>query len=270
MQLFVSLMVLLAIAPEASPQTGSSNPPENQPVARKTGNSRGLPARTSSTEASPMLCFQPGVGWQRIPPGQSNETVTRDATGEAATADPPSAAARPLSAKRANSAECGGTLTGQKELGAGAETHLNPNRAIRTAGAATSFHVHAQFPPKDSAGLNPIRTTPGALPSASTSASGAAPDELSGQGDGRRFHAYVSSIKLRRWIRNAPDFRTRKKLEQLRDNAETKSRHVRADSKTGKLAGKRRQGERVRGSSPCGQPWLAAGSRAFPEMACHP
>ena len=55
-RLFVSLLVLLAAAPEASPQTASSSPPASQAVVRKTGktgNSRSSPARNSMAARRP-------------------------------------------------------------------------------------------------------------------------------------------------------------------------------------------------------------------------
>ena len=69
------------------------------------------------------------------------------------------------------------------------------------------------------------------------SASEAGPDEHSDQVGDRAFHAYISPIKLRRLIRNAPDFRTRMKLQQLQNNPatqfDTKRRSIR---KTGQRA----------------------------------
>jgi len=69
------------------------------------------------------------------------------------------------------------------------------------------------------------------MPSASTYfASETESNARSDQVGVRAFHAYTSSIKLRRLMRNAPDFRTRIKLQQLQNNlansaAPNKSRH---------------------------------------------
>src|SRR5258708_3558560 len=153
-RLFVSLLVLLAAAPKASHQTASSGPSRSQAMVRKTGktgNSRSSPARNSMAEASPVLCFQPGVGWQRILTGGAN---------------PPSADASSLSAKQAHSAQCPGILTDKKGLGAGVEALaiLHPKRTIRSAGSAktgavTSLQV-PPFHPNGSAGLKSMTTTP--------------------------------------------------------------------------------------------------------------
>lgn len=245
-RLFVSLLVLLAAAPEASPQTASSGPPRSQAMVRKTGNGRSSPARNSMAEASPVLCFQPGVGWQRILTAQPTGSAARDASGPAGGANPPSVDASLLSAQQAHSAQCPGILTDKKALGAGVETLaiLHPNRTIRSAGSAktgtvTSLQV-TPFHPNGSAGLNSMRMTPSAMPSA---------DEHSDQVGERAFHAYISSIKLRRLIRNAPDFRTRMELQQLQNKPPTKLHHARVDTKTGQVTGKPLQGERVRATS---------------------
>jgi hypothetical protein len=254
-RLFVSLLVLLAAAPEARPQTGSSSPPGVVRKTGKTGNSRSSPAQNSMAASSPVLCFQPGVGWQRIPTGQPNGSATGDASGPPAAANPPAVDARLLSAKQAQSAACAGILPDKQELGAGVGTLtiLNPNRAIRSAasakpGAVPSFQVNSLLHPNGSAGLNSVRMTPGAMPSASTHfASEAEPDDYADQLGGRAFHAYISPIKLRRLIRNAPDYRTRKKLQQL--NPATKLHHAKVDTNTGQLAGMLLQGEPVRATS---------------------
>jgi hypothetical protein len=137
-------------------------------------------------------------------------------------------------------------LTDKKGLGAGVEALaiLHPNRTIRSAGSAktgtvTSLQV-TPFHPNGSAGLNSMRMTPSAMPSA---------DEHSDQVGERAFHAYISSIKLRRLIRNAPDFRTRMELQQLQNKPPTKLHHARVDTKTGQVTGKPLQGERVRATS---------------------
>jgi hypothetical protein len=225
-RLFISLLVLLAAAPKASPQTASSGPRAHQEVVRKTGqpgNSRSSSARNSTAKTSPGLCFQPGVGWQHTLMGQSH------------------------------SAECPGILTNKGELGARAGTPaiLNPNRSIRSAGlakpgAATSSQVDASLHP-NSAGLHSMTVTPRAVPSAPTHfASEAGADEHSDQLGARAFHAYISSIKLRKSIRDASDFRTRMKLQQLQNSPATKLHNTGIDAKAGQVAGKPPHGERAR------------------------
>jgi hypothetical protein len=255
-RLRVSLLVVLAAAAEASPQTASSGPPANQAFVHKTGksgNSKSSPGGNSHAEASTGLCFQPGVGWQRIVTGQPNGSATRDAIGSLGAANPQSAYPRLSSAKQARSVECGGILTDKNELGAGVGTFAipNPNRATRSTGskkpgAVTSFDVNPPFHPNSRASLNSIGITPSAMPSAPLLFnSEAGSDEHSDQVGERAFHAYISSIKLRKLIRNAPDFRTRMKLEQLQKNPAPQLHHARVDTKTGQGSRKPLRGERV-------------------------
>jgi hypothetical protein len=238
MRLSISLLVLLAAAPKASPQTASSGPRAHQEIVRKTGqpgNSRSSSARNSTAKTSPGLCFQPGVGWQPI------------ASGPAGGPNPHSVYPTSLSAKQSHSFECPGILTDNGELGAGIGTSaiLNPNRSIRSAGSAKPGAVTSSRAPlhPNSAGVHSMAGTPSALPSAPTHfASEAGPEEHSDQLGARAFHAYISPIQLRKAIRNASDFRTRMKLQQLQNNQVTKLHNTRTDAKPGKPT----HGERVR------------------------
>jgi hypothetical protein len=237
-RLFISLLVLLAAAPKASPQTASSGPSAHQEIVRKTGqpgNSRSSSARNSIAKTSPGLCFQPGVGWQPI------------ASGPAGGPSPHSVYPTSLSAKQAHSFECPGILTGKGELGAGIGTSaiLNPNRSIRSAGSAKLGAVTSSGAPlhPNSAGVHSMTVAPSAVTSAPKHfASEAGPDEHADQLGARAFHAYISSIQLRKAIRNAPDFRTRMKLQQLQNDRATKLHNTRIDAK----ADKPTHGERVR------------------------
>jgi hypothetical protein len=214
-RILVGVLMLLAAAPEASPQTAQSGPPTRQGALRKTGklgNSGSSPATGATPGAMPGLCFQPGVGWQSILPEPPGVPATRDThtsrglaeRGSASGANPESVYARFSNAKQAQSAECAGNSANKKALGAGAEK---------------SLHTKS---PYGSAGLKPVRMMPNAMPPAPTYfASEAESNARSDQVGVRAFHAYISSIKLRRLIRNAPDFRTRIKLQQLQNNPAT-------------------------------------------------
>src|ERR1700759_4370291 len=105
-RLCISLLVLVGTAPPARPQAAPSGPAASQEIVRKSGkpgNSSGSPARKSIAEASPGLCFQPGVGWQRSPTEKHNGSVVSGA-------------------KQTHSFECSGILTDKGESGAGAGT----------------------------------------------------------------------------------------------------------------------------------------------------
>jgi hypothetical protein len=244
-QLLVSLMLLLAANTEASPQA-QSGPPAGQVVSRQTrkaGNSRSSLTTGAIPGALPGLCFQPGVGWQRVPPEPSgapaklgtNASPGLEASGSASGANPQSIYAQSSSSKPARSSECGGTSTNQKALIAGTEefTMFNRRASIRSAGftkpgTVPTLQMNSTQHAHGSAGLESGATTPSAMPPSPTYiASEAEPDARADQVNLRAFHAYVSSIKLRRLIRNAPDYRTRVKLQQLENNPATQSRKAR-------------------------------------------
>jgi hypothetical protein len=266
-KLLACLLMWLAAIPEASPQTAQSGPPTRQVVVRKTGksgNNRSSLATGTTPGPLPGLCFQPGVGWQTIPleppgvpatPG-TNGSIGLEVSRSTSVANAQSIHARSSSAKQAYAAECAGNSINKKALGAGAEklTTLNRPQAMRSAGSTkpgtvTSLHVNSlyhnsPYHANGSAGLESVGMTPSAMPPAPTyfsseAESDAHPDQVGV----RAFHAYTSSIKLRRLIRNAPDFRTRIKLQQLQNNPATQLHKARVVTKTGAAAGRPLQGE---------------------------
>jgi hypothetical protein len=260
-RLLVSLLLLLAANTEASPQTAQSAPPASQVVSRQTrksGNSRSSPATGAIPGALPGLCFQPGVGWQRIPleaPGVPAKLGTHastglEASGSTSVANPQSIDAQSSSAKPARSSGCAGIATNQKALiaGVGKSTILNHPGSIRSAGltkpgTVPSLQVNSPHHAKGSADLG---MTPSAMPPASTySGSEAEPDARADQVGDRAFHAYISSIKLRRLIRNTPDFRTRIKLQQLENNPATQSHKAGVGTQAGAAARRPLKGERA-------------------------
>ena len=178
--------LLLAAALQVSAQTGVGK-------TGKSGDTRISPARNSMAESSSRLCFEPGLGWRRNPATVHAPTVDATLSG----------------GKQARSAECDGILTDKKELAASG-TRAKP-------GAVDSFQANSQVHRNGGIRMNPMRTTPIAVPSTE-----AAPTEYAALVGKRAFHAYISPIKLRRLIRNGPDFRTRMKLEQLENKPVTK------------------------------------------------
>ena len=166
--------------------------------------------------------------------------------------------ARLLSAKQAHSAECRRNIDRQRVLGAGVEKFtILTHRTIRSAGSSETRHGHftpGQFAAPSEWQCRPELDGDDAERHAicpTYFASEAGPDEPSDQVGDRAFHAYISLIKLRRLIRNAPDFRTRMKLQQLQNNPATKLHHARVDAKTGQAARRPLKGERMsRSSSP--------------------
>jgi hypothetical protein len=257
-RILLGLLTLLAAAPEASPQIAQSGLPTRQAALRKTGKF-GKNGSSPATGAMPGLCFQPGVGWQSIlpePPGVSakpgtNGSIALEVSRSTSVVNAQSIDARSSSAKQVYAAECGGNSIDKKTLGAdvGRFTILNRPQAIRSAGSTkpstvTSLHVHSPYHANGSAALEPAGMTPSAMPPNPTYfASEAEPDVRSDQASVRAFHAYISSIKLRRLIRNAPDFRTRIKLQQLQNNPAAQLHKARVVTKTGAADWRPLQGE---------------------------
>jgi hypothetical protein len=258
-RLLAGLFLLLAAASEAHPQTAQSGPPTGQVAVRKTGKSgdKGSSQPTGSTAgALPGLCFQPGVGWQRVLTMHPDGSATRDLNtsmvleehGSASGANSHAVYARLSHAKQARSVECPGILTDKKVTGAGAErfTLLNRSRVMRSAEAAnpgplTSLQVHPPYHPNGSAGLETVRSLPSAIPYSPTdTASEEGPVAHSGLIGDRAFHAYLSSVKLRRLIRNTLDFRMRNKLQQLQENPASPSHRAGTQAPS-----RERKGERV-------------------------
>jgi hypothetical protein len=267
-RIVVGLLVLLAAAPEASPQTAQSGPPTRQVALRKAGklgNYGSSPATDAPPGAMSGLCFQPGVGWQSIlpePPGVPAAPGTHGSIGlevsrSTSVANAQSIYARSSSAKQAYAAECAGNSINKKALGGGVEkfTTLNRPQTMRSAGSTkpgtvTSLRVNSPYHANGSAGLEPVGMVPSGMPLAHTHfASEAESDAHPDQVGVRAFHAYTSSIKLRRLIRNAPDFRTRIKLQQLQNNPATQPHKAKVGTKTGAAAGRPLQGERANRTS---------------------
>jgi hypothetical protein len=254
-QLLVSLLLLLAANTVASSQTAQSGPAAGQVVSRQTrksGNGRSSLVAGVIPGTLPGLCFQPGVGWQRVPPEPSgapaklgtNDSPVLEASGSASGANPQSIYAQSSRAKPVHSSECGGISTNQKALTAGAEefTIFNRPASIRSAGltkpGTLPLQVNSAHHANGSAGPAPTYI-----------ASDAEPDVRADQVNVRAFHAYVSSIKLRRLIRNAPDYRTRIKLQQLENDPATHSHKARVGIAAGTAARRPLNGERARRTS---------------------
>jgi len=247
-RLLVSLLVLLATAPGASSQTSHSGSSSSQVAAGKngkSGNSRSFLAAGATPGASPGLCFQPGVGWQSTLTEQPTEPVS----GSASEANRQPANPR-LSAQPARSDECAGKLTDEPGLGIGVEKKFTTlNRTVGSTGSTTKpgtvtpRQLNSPAYLNDGGAPHPAKTTLSAAPTSAAPEAGQ--DAPSDQPGGRAFRAYTSSIKLRRLIRNASDFRTRIKLQQLQDHSANQLHHARVDTKPGSAAGGRLQAGRV-------------------------
>ncbi len=238
------LLMLLAAVPEAIPQTAQNRAPTKQVDHRKTGKSENNGSSSvigTALGAKTELCFQPGVGWQRILP----EPATQGAHGSIGPE-----VTRSTSAQQP--AKCTGNSINRTAPGAGVEepTTLNRHQTMRSGrstnpGTVASNHVNSQYRAHGSGGFAPRGIAPAPTYLASEAESDAHPDVV-GVG---AFHAYTSSIKLRRLIRNAPDFRTRAQLQQLQNGPAAQPHKARAATKTVAAAREPLPGERTNRTS---------------------
>jgi hypothetical protein len=243
--LALSLLMLLASAIQAIPQTVPSDPKTGQMLVhqpRKPGSRSALAAAPS---ALPGLCFEPGVGWRHnfpAQPGLPRESNTL--AGNGSTGGPPSNADRPfgdrLRTQQTRSTECTGVSRNEEVLSA-----TLPSAGSTKPRTRASLQAHAQHHAHGSTAL--AKGTPGFMPSApGYSAAENKPDTNPDQSSIRTYHAYISSIKLRRLIRNAPDFKTRIQLQQLENHPAKQLHRARAGTTKG---ARPREGERLSRSS---------------------
>ena len=243
--LALSLLMLLASAIRASPQTLPSDPKTGQMLVHQPRKSGSRSVLASAPSALPGLCFEPGVGWRRNFPAQSGLPRERNTPAEnGSTGGPPSNADRPfgdrLRTKQTRSTECTGVSRNEEVL-----SGTLPSADSTKPRTRPSLQAHAQHHAHGSTAL--AKGTPGVMPSTpGYSAAENKADTNPDQPSIRTYHAYISSIKLRRLIRNAPDFRTRMRLQQL-ENHPAKQLHP---ARTGTNKGARpREGERLSRSS---------------------
>lgn len=226
--------MLLAAVPEAHPRTAQSDLPAARVAVPKTGKSKDNRAsRTTGAIAGalPGLCFQPGIGWRHVLIREPDGFVTRGTStslgpredGSASGANPPLGYSRRSRVRQAQSVECSEASNDKNVTEGSVENFTVRNRpramqsAGQNAGPLTSLRVHSPYYPNGSTGSGTLRT-----PANVTPPTGFAEENRSGTRSNRAgdpaFHAYLSSVKLRRLLRNTPDFRTRIKLQQLQNN----------------------------------------------------
>ena len=231
-------------------------------TAKKTGNKRSMIAGAGARGAL-RLCFQPGIGWQSVPvssfgatgelgasgaPGSANSGGI-EAKGSATGGSSQSLYAGLSGAKQAMSNECPGTLTNTMAPGVAINDGIGAKQAqVMTSVRATSMNAGAQDWLQANSVLNPAssaasqRLTLGlsSMPAGGTHVSAGTRSGVSAaQINGLKAHAYVSSLKLRRMLRNAPDLETRIKLQELQDKRAKKTRSSAAKSAGSKTARER-------------------------------
>jgi hypothetical protein len=182
-----------------------------KPVAPKLagGKETGNPRASGKVagESSP-LCFQPGIGWQRLPdvPSASGGHPMKKA------ASPGIAGAHPFGTSQGISGQCGSSPASTVSV-----EELKPGNPVSSRSATKPV-------PHSAVSLSQV------------AGSGDSADAVRTFGN----HAYISPIKLRRMMRNASDLETRLKLQQLSNRMAGKAVHSSANYQPGKQRGTHR------------------------------
>jgi hypothetical protein len=233
----IGLFVILAPS-EAISQTLPSGQVASQMYNRKVekpGSISGSRKTGAIPTVSSWLCFQPGIGWQRVPPGQVSAPITPRSAGSSrieAEGSTTGGNAHRSSAKPTKSADCPEILTNTVAHGAGIENVSTRNQAQPiTSPHATGLNAGTRTSPQVSSAVHPVSGAASAwlmmgmspTPSIGTyPLSGATPAGSSEQMSDLESHAYVSSIKLRRSVRTAPDLQARIRLQALQNKVAAK------------------------------------------------
>lgn len=216
---------------------------QQSPGGKNRNNIRSMLASGGDSGKSSGLCFQPGVGWQRIPQNSLDSAPKISSAGSNAVASEMSTSANSngLSSKmnQINSDQCPSSLTDALAHGALIEnktgeqpqaTDSNMRTNSMNSGAQDWLDANTLLNPSSS--LTSTRLTMGLgsnLSSGKHFSQGAEPNSSSDSVQQFESHAYISPIKLRRMMRNAPDLETRLKLRRLSEKQKKKSKEPAED-----------------------------------------
>jgi hypothetical protein len=196
----------LAVPKKKSLKTTPSNDANNIGSTRTLG---AIPRKVSP------LCFQPGIGWQNT--AQAATGVVGMQTG------PGPAVGQPSGTIQKNSNECPSSSASGAAIQALGE--VRPTETSNLADRTTNMNQGTQDWLRANSVLNPSsslaasRLKMGASPNFAGSSSRPTGTTNSAEvvKDSTK-RAYISSIKLRRMMRNAPDLETRIKLRELSES----------------------------------------------------
>jgi hypothetical protein len=231
--LIFGLFVCLATSQRASSQTLEEDHLTTQVAPRKAakaGKNRGSLIIGAIPNGSPGLCFQPGIGWQRVPTGKPNgsdmpgcgNSNNIEATKSTATESSASVYAQHSGSKQAIApgVEMESAVTGSRYQ---AEPPSG-SRSINT-GALASQPGNFPFNPASGAASGRRTTAMSSMPSGGMHLpSGPTPEISADQVKDLGSHTYVSPITVRRMIRNTSDLQTRIKLQELQRKVSNKSK----------------------------------------------
>lgn len=230
--LIFGLLVCLATSLRASSQTLEEDHLTTQVVPRKATKAEkhiGSVIIGAIPNGSPGLCFQPGIGWQRVPMGKPNgsnipgcgTSNNIEATKSTATESLESVYVQHSGSKQAiapgiemESATTGSRSqavapSGSRSINAGALASLSGTLPSNPASGATSGRRTMAMSSMSFGGMH-FSSEPKPEISA---------ERVKDLGS----HAYVSPITIRRMIRNTSDLQTRIKLQELQSKLSNKS-----------------------------------------------
>jgi hypothetical protein len=255
--LILGVFVCTANCLEAGSQTLQGGEPTTQMGTLKANKAKKINGSRATLMASPVLCFRSGSGWRRVPTTELStpDIPSKDSSGNiganrsAAGGETKYVDTKPASAKPTASNECPempfGTIKPVALLG-----DVTTSNHVSAMSSAPSTEVSPETlapfpgtsllgPPSGVASGRPTRA-PGSMPSGRTYlATGSESDVSAEQVKVLKSHAYVSSITLRRMMRNASDMETRIKLRELQSKQSHKA-HVSTVRSKGNVTAKGR------------------------------
>jgi len=267
------------IAPsDGVPSSGmvlGGNPPTSKTGTRKsagTGNLRGSLSMGAIPGVPSHLCFQPGIGWQPVSMqafGDTDKSSTPDtpgsrgsgtieAKGSVTGGSSKPVYAQPSGTRQATSNDCPGMLTNSMTPGAAMnEMTMGKESQARMSVRSTNMNAGAQNWLQANSALNPASSTASrrlmmgltTMPTGGTHVAERTGSGLAAAQTNRlKTHVFVSSIELRRMMRQAPDLQTRIELQELQDRLAKQSHIPTEVSKKRKAAneqGKNQHGNRL-------------------------
>jgi hypothetical protein len=221
-----------AIQSGSAPQSGPVTVKKKTQKPSSVSNVRSKLATGSVPGESQGLCFQPGIGWQRVPQNSVDFTHNTSPVGGSTSRTEVGASSSGMS--QVSQDQCAGTMTNASARGAvvenivaGKQSHAADSN-IRTTNENVGVQnwLDADTVLNPSSSLAATRLTMGLSASLTDSkhfSHGTGPSSSESSVQEFESHAYVSPIKLRKMMRSAPDLETRLKLRKLSEDQKRKS-----------------------------------------------
>jgi hypothetical protein len=234
-----------AVAPSDSGVNLSSHLKKGSSSHSTTGENGALHSDATSQGVS-SLCFKPGVGWQNLAEISGTADAQEKQTGAPGVAKR-SGAAHKISAECPSSPAAAEVLQGGKPTMTSTLTDSALTDQIKSLQSQDSWQANLGLNPAGS--LTSPRHRTGLASHSAISSYHPAGRNSSNEVQAFAAHAYISPIKLRRMIRDAPDEETRMKLRKLNDKVSDTSTSSRESKPREETAGQRMKEKLSGGSS---------------------